>query len=177
MAEPVKVLEPTKKAVAPAPLRLVPAGELFERMEKLYDQVARRAFEIFENNGRNFGRDLENWFRAEAELLHPAHVGVSETDKEVAVRAEVPGFAANELEVSVEDRKLTIAGKRETKEERTENKTVYKEHCSNQLLRVVQLPTSVDTAKAEATLKDGILELKLPKTAAAKKIAIEPKTA
>ena len=37
-----------------------------------------------------FGRDLEHWFQAESELLHPAHVDVAETEKEVAVRAEVP---------------------------------------------------------------------------------------
>ena len=177
MAEPARVLEPVKKTMAPAPLRLVPAGELMNRMEKLYDEIARRAFEIFEGNGRLIGRDLENWFRAETELLHPAHVDVSETDKELAVRAEVPGFAANELEVSVEGTKLTIAGKRETKEERKEKKTVYREHCSDELLRVIELPSSVDAAKAEATLKDGVLELKLPKTAPAKKIAIAAKPA
>jgi len=77
----------------------------------------------------------------------------------------------------VEGTKLTIAGKRETKEERKEKKTVYREHCSDELLRVIELPSSVDAAKAEATLKDGVLELKLPKTAPAKKIAIAAKPA
>ncbi|MBI3935292.1 MAG: Hsp20/alpha crystallin family protein [Acidobacteria bacterium] len=175
MAEPAKVLEPVRK---PSPLigpRLVPPSELFTRVEKLYDQIARRAFEIFENNGQIFGRDLDDWFKAETELLHPAHLDVSETAEAVAVRAEVPGFAANELEISVEGNRLTIAGKRETKKERKEEKTVYEEHCSDQLLRVVELPAAVDTAKAEASLKDGVLQLKLPKPAPAKKIAIEAK--
>ena len=176
MAEPAKTLEITKKSAAPAPLRLVPAGELIDRMEKLYDQIARRAFDLFESDGGIFGRDLENWFKAESELLHPVHLDVSESEKEVSVRAEVPGFAANELEISLEGTRLTIAGKRESKKERKEKKTVYEEHCSDQLLRVVTLPAAVDAAKAEATLKDGMLELKLPKAAPAKKIAIEPKT-
>ncbi|MBI4478515.1 MAG: Hsp20/alpha crystallin family protein [Acidobacteria bacterium] len=175
MAEAVKVLEPTKKATAPAPLRLVPPSEIFDRVEKLYDQIARRAFEIFDRNGRIFGRDLEDWFKAESELMHPAHLDVSESEKEIAVRAEVPGFAANELDISLEGTRLTVAGKRESQKERKEKTTVYKEHCSDQLLRVVDLPATVDAAKAEATLKDGVLELKLPKAAPAKKIAIEPK--
>ena len=175
MAEPAKVLSPATKSAAPAPLRLVPAGELIDRMEKLYDQIARRAFEIFEHNGRHIGRDLENWFKAESELLHPVHLDVSESEKEVSVRAEVPGFAANELEISLEGTRLTIAGKRQSIKERKEKKTFYEEHCSDQLLRVVRLPAAVDAAKAEATLKDGMLELKLPKTAPAKKIAIEAK--
>lgn len=175
MAEPVKVLEPAKKTTAPAPLRLVPPSEIFDRVGKLYDQIARRAFEIFETNGSIFGRDLDDWFKAESELLHPAHVEVSETENDVAVRAEAPGFAPNELEVSLEGTRLTIAGKRETKAERKEKKTIYSERCSSQLLRVIDLPVAVDAAKAEATLKDGMLELKLPKAAPAKKIAIEAK--
>jgi HSP20 family protein len=177
MAEPVKVLEPAKKTAVPSPLQLVPPSELFSRVEKLYDQIARRAFEIFEGNGRNFGRDLEDWLKAESELLHPVHVDVSETDTQIGVRAEVPGFAANELDVSVEGTKLTISGKRETKEERKEKKSVYSEHCSSQLLRVIELPASIDVNKTEASLKDGILELKMPKAAPPKKIAIEPKKA
>lgn len=175
MAEPARPLGLAKKSTAPAPLRLVPASDLMDRMEKLYDQIARRAFAIFENNGRIFGRDLEDWFQAESELLHPAHVNVSESEKELSVRAEVPGFAANELNISVEGTRLTIAGKRETKKERKEKRSVYEEHCSDQLLRVVSLPATVDAARAEATLKDGVLELKLPKAETAKKIAIEAK--
>jgi HSP20 family protein len=175
MAEPAKTMGIAKKATSPAPLRLVPASDLIDRMERMYDQIARRAFEIFENDGRIFGRDMENWFKAESELLHPVHVDVSESDKDLSVRAEVPGFAANELEISLEGSRLTISGKRESKKERKEKKTVYEEHCSDQLLRVVMLPAPVDAAKAEATLKDGVLELKLPKAMPAKKIAIEAK--
>ena len=175
MAEPAKTIDIAKKSTPPAPLRLVPASDLIDRMEKMYDQIARRAFEIFESNGRLFGRDLENWFKAETELLHPVHVDVSESEKDLSVRAEVPGFAANELEINVEGNRLTISGKRETKKERKEKKTVYEERCSDQLLRVVTLPAAVDASKADATLKDGVLELKLPKAMPAKKIAIEAK--
>lgn len=173
MAEAAKALEISKKPATA--LRLVPPSEIFSRVEKLYDEIARRAFEIFESNGRIFGRDLEDWFQAESELLHPMHVDVSETDQEVDVRAEVPGFSPNELEVSVEGNRLTIAGKRETREERKDAKTVYRERCCDQVLRVLTLPSAVDTDKAEATLKDGVLELKLPKAAPARKIAIEAK--
>jgi HSP20 family protein len=175
MAEPAKAMGLAKKTTAPAPLRLVPASDLIERMEKMYDEISRRAFEIFEGNGRIFGRDLDDWFKAESELLHPVHLDVSESEKDLAVRAEVPGFAVNELEISVEGNRLTIAGKRESKKERKEKRSVYEEQCSDQLLRVVSLPAAVDASKAEATLKDGVLELKLPKAAPAKKIAIEAK--
>ena len=56
-------------------------------------------------------------------------------------------------------------------------KTAYKERCSDQILRVIDLPVDVEAAKAAATLQDGVLELKMPKAAPAKKIAIASKRA
>jgi HSP20 family protein len=162
-------------ASEPTALRLVNAETLFERMSQIHDEIARRAFEIFEGDAGRFGGELDNWFKAEQELLHPVHINISESGDALAVQAEVPGFSPNELEVSVEAGRLTISGKKETKEERKKGKTVYKEQCSNQILRVVDLPCEVDATKATATLKNGILELSMPKSAQAKstKVAVQ----
>jgi HSP20 family protein len=177
MPEQSKSLTTSAKPTSPARLKLVPPADIFNQMQQLTDSIARRAFEFFENNGRMFGRDLDDWFRAESELLHPLHIDMAESDGDLTVRAEVPGFTAKELEVSVEPRRLTITGKRETKEERKGEKTIYTERCSDQVLRVVDLPETVDADKTSATLKDGVLELTMPKAAPAKKIQIESKTA
>jgi HSP20 family protein len=88
----------------------------------------------------------------------------------------VPGFNAKELEINIEDRRLTISGKRETHEEGKDKKTVYSEYCSDQLLRVVDLPGDVKAELAKANLKDGILEVEVPKAAPAKKIAVATRT-
>jgi len=177
MSEAAKAVEPAKKAATPTPLKLVTPGEIFDRMQRITDSIARRAFEIFEGNGGTFGRDLENWFKAEREMLHPVHIEVSEKDNDVLVRAETPGFTAKDLEVNLEGRRLTVAGKRETKEERKDEKMIYSERCSDEIMRVIDLPTDVDAEKAEATVKDGVLELKIPKAAPAKKIPIQSSAA
>jgi len=177
MPEPEKAVEPAKKAATPTRLKLVSSRDIFDHMQRISDSIARRAFEIFEGNGAIFGRDLDNWFRAEEELLHPVHVEVSEKENEVLVRAETPGFTAKDLEVNLEGRRLTVAGKRETKAERKEEKTIYSESCSDEILRVIDLPADVDAEKAEATIKDGVLELKIPKAAPAKKIPIQSSAA
>jgi HSP20 family protein len=171
MAEAARNIEVMKQPTLPSAPRLIPPTDIFRRAEQLYQQIARRAFEIFRDDGA-FGRDLENWLKAESEFLHPVHINVEDSEKELTIRAEVPGFAAKELEVSLEPRRLTISGKRETKEERKERKTVYTECLSDQLLRVVTLPADVDPDKAQATLKDGVLELRMPKAAPAKKVAV-----
>jgi HSP20 family protein len=100
-----------------------------------------------------------------------------ESDGSFTVEAEVPGFTAKDLEINVEPRCLKIAGKRETKEEEKKGKAIRSEWCANQILRAVDLPADVDTAKASASLKDGILTIDLPKAAHAKSVRIEPKTA
>ena len=176
MAEQATAME-TRKESTPAPLKLTAPTDLFKHIEDLYDSITRRAFEIFENNGRMLGRDLEDWFQAESELLHPIHIDVAESKDSLTVHAEVPGFKADDLKVSLEGNRLTITGKRETREERKDEKAIYKERCSDRMLRVIDLPAEVDTGKAVATLKDGLLEVKVPKTAPAKSIPITTKAA
>jgi HSP20 family molecular chaperone IbpA len=165
-------------AVQPARDTSVPKSESMKLVEpgnNLYDRIARRAFEIFDGDGRHHGHDLANWFQAEAEFLHPIHIEVSESPEALHMRAEVPGFKAEQLKVNVEPRRVTITGERESKEESKTEKTIYSETCSDQILRVVDLSTAVDAEKAKATLKDGMLALDMPKAAPAKTVKVEPK--
>jgi HSP20 family protein len=171
-AQSATAMQPVKGSV---PVRQGPA-DLIEQFDSVYDSIARRAFELFEGDGQWFGRDLEYWLRAEAETLHPLHLDVTEADGDFTVRAEVPGFSARELEIKVEPRRLRIAGKREIKEQKTGRK-IRCETCADQILRIVDLPADVDTTKVNASLKDGILTLELPKAANARAIRIEPKLA
>lgn len=147
-------------------LRFVEPEAISNRVNELYDAVARRAFELFESDGAISGRDLDHWLRAEAELLHPAHVRIRESDEAITIDAEVPGFSANELQLSLEPRRLTISGKRQSSSEETRGKVLYSEACSSELLRSVELPVEVNASRATATLKNGILELTAPKLAA-----------
>ena len=69
--------------------------------------------------------------------------------------------------MSLEGRRLTISGKKETTDEKKKGKTIYQEQCSEQLLRAIDLPAEVDSAKAAATLKNGVLEVSIPTVAKA----------
>jgi HSP20 family protein len=158
-----------------ARVKLLPGSDLFDRIQELSSSIARRAFEIFENRGRALGRDLEDWLRAESEILHPVHLDVAESGDAFTVRAEVPGFSAKELKVGVEPRRLTISGRRKTSKEHTSKKTIYTEQCSNQIYRATDLPGEVDTSRVTAILKNGVLELSMPKAAKAQKVQIEEK--
>jgi len=151
------------------------SGSVVDRASESFDAISRRAFEIFESNGRLAGHDIEDWLNAERELFHPVHIEISESDESISVKAEVPGFNENELQVSVKPQCLTISGKRESSKEQKRGKTVYSETCSNEIFRFVDLPAAVDTAKVIATLNNGMLQLTMPK--ATKAVQIQPKVA
>jgi HSP20 family protein len=166
----------TQPAKTPVLVKKTEPENVFDRLVQTYDSIARRAFEIFDNNGRWFGRELDDWLRAESEILHPVHLEIAETDKALTVRAEVPGFTANELDIAVEPRRLTIAGKHESKDETKKGKTIYSERCAKEIMRSFDLPVDVDSSKVTAMLKDGVLNIELPKAEHAKTVRIEAKT-
>jgi HSP20 family protein len=162
---------------AEEPTKVMKYTSLFDQMDEMFNSLARRAYEIFEGNGRAFGRDLENWFQAERELLHPVALNITETDEAFTLKAEVPGFTEKEIEVAVEQGRVTITGKREYSKEEKKGKTVCAETCSDQVLRIVNLSSEIERDKVTATLKNGVLELTLPKVAKAQPVRIRPKAA
>lgn len=164
-------------AKEPVTLKPLTFEGLAERVNEVFGTISRRAYELFEGNGRTNGHDLENWFRAEEELLHPVHVQMTESESGFEVKAEVPGFSEKELEVSVEPTRIVITGKRESTKEEKKGKTVYTEACSNQIMRIISLPSEVNAHKTTAVLRNGVLEVTLPKSTKADAVKIQTKAA
>jgi len=86
-----------------------------------------------------------------------------ETEKEVFVRAEVPGFEAADLTVELMNNRLLIRA--EKKIEATEKKADYVERRYE---RFVELPVEIEPAKVDAVYRNGVLEVHLPRAEAAK---------
>jgi HSP20 family protein len=165
----------TTKQPAPASPVFVEAEKLFEEMKEFSQSVARRAYEYFEARGREFGHDLEDWFRAESELMRRVPVEIKEAESQIAVRAEVPGFDANEIKVSVEPQRLVISGKSEKTTKEKKEQTLLSEFRSNQFCRELRLPAEIEPEKTTAVLKDGVLELVFEKAAESKAVAVDVK--
>lgn len=156
---------PVQKEKGQIAVRTATTDDFLADAQKAFDAISRRAFEIFEGNGRIFGHDIEDWSKAEKQMFHPVHLDMTETDESILVKAEVPGFSEKELDITVEPTHLTISGKRESSKEQKKGKSVYSETCSNEIFRSVTLPAEVETVKVTATLKDGVLQLTMPKAA------------
>lgn len=164
-----------------SPIRLMSAAEALDSMQQRFDAVARRAFQIFEGKGCSLGHDLDDWFQAERELLHPMPLDITDADGSLTVKAEVPGFTEKDITINVEPRRLTITGTREIRQTQKKGKTVYTEQTSDQVFRAVDLPADVDAGSGaiKATCDQGMLTITLPKLERAKsrEIKIEAKPA
>jgi HSP20 family protein len=103
---------------------------------------------------------------------------VSETDTAIHVSAELPGVKQEEIDVEIHADTLRVSG--EKKDERVVNEHNFHsvERRFGRFDRVITLPAEVDTQNAEATFKDGVLSINLPKVkpVTAQKIAVKPAT-
>ncbi len=166
-------------AITPSPVisTLIKDDPFLARMAELQQSIARRAFDLFTWSGFTEGHDLDDWLKAESELLQPVPLEVTETDDEVMVRAEVPGFTEKDMQVKVDAHRVFITGKREESSEKKKGKTIYAERQSNEICREFDLPAEIDPEKVTAELKDGVLEISLVKRAPSKIVAITSKAA
>ncbi len=94
-------------------------------------------------------------------------VDVSENDKEVIVRASLPGFRKEDVEVEVHDGILSIKATHQEESEEQNERFYRRERRIGSLSRRIALPGAVDETKADATLRDGVLEVRVPKSSEA----------
>jgi HSP20 family protein len=118
---------------------------------------------------RMFGEPASGWFGRFPQL------DISETDKELEVRVDVPGFKSDQLDVHLAGDVLTVTGKQEEEKEEDRDKTFHVvERRSGSFTRSVSLPCAVDANAIKAKFSDGVLHIHLPKAAdtGSKKIKI-----
>lgn len=139
-------------------------------MERAFDRFFGRGFPSiwggrdFPSIDSLFGNNL---FEFNGQRL--PNLDVIDRNDEILVRAEVPGVEKKDLSISLSDNLLTIKG--QTRSEKKEEDGDYhrQEISSSSFARAITLPGTVNAAKAEASLKDGVLEITFPKAESSKK--------
>jgi len=148
-----KAIVPVERGVAG-----LPAWE--REFDKLFEDFWRRPF----GSLLNLERFLPAEFRTPSVALD-----VYEEKDDVVVKADMPGLKKEEIEVNLSGNTLTITGERKKSEEVKEKSYYRAERSYGMFRRSVELPADVQADKVTASFKDGVLEIRLPKSEEAKK--------
>jgi HSP20 family protein len=140
----------------------------FDRFDRLFDRMISRFFRDLERDFWGLDWRWEQWVPA---------MEVSETPDAYIVRVELPGVKTEDIEVTLQDDILTIKGKRERSEEHKDETVHFVERAYGEFVRSLRIPTDFKVDAVEASYKDGILEIRLPKSEESKPRRIEVKAA
>lgn len=104
-------------------------------------------------------------------------VDISENNEEFAIKAELPEVKKEDVKIDVQDGVLRISGERKQEKEEQNKKWHRVERAYGSFLRTFSLPSNVDESKIRAEYKDGVLNIRVPKSATAKPKSVEVKVA
>jgi HSP20 family protein len=135
-------------------------GKKKEKPEWIWE----RPMDEFERIRKEFFRPFRFEFPVFREVVE-IPITMSETEKELIVRAELPGFKKNEVSLNVSEDSVSIsAEKRHEEIERGER--IYRQEISRKSVhRTFSLPVKIDPERTEAKMEEGILTITMPKLA------------
>ncbi|MBF0428010.1 MAG: Hsp20/alpha crystallin family protein [Magnetococcales bacterium] len=107
----------------------------------------------------------------------PLRVDIREDEHHILVKADVPGMEQKDITVNVDNGRLTIAGERKFEDEQHKENYHRVERAYGRFSRSFQLPNTTDINAIQASYKNGVLEVILPKREEAKPRAIQVKVA
>lgn len=141
-----------------------------DRSLSAFNELRREMDRIFES----YDRDTEYGEYIPSVPGKAFRVSLNDNGQALQLRAELPGFTEKDLNLTVEQGSLTIRGER--KAEVPEGYAAHRqERGKMRFARSFTLPSIIDTSKVEAVLKDGILELTMPKSEEARPREIQVK--
>lgn len=151
-------LAPQRRAPVSTWTRRGPLATLSDEFENLF--------------GRMMGEESGAW---RFTMMAPP-LDVSETDKQITVRVDLPGIQRENVMIQLNHNQLTISGQRQEMKEEKGESFHRVERESGRFSRSITLPCAVDENKVEATYKDGVLTVMLPKSSEAQGRQIKIKT-
>lgn len=139
-------------------------ARLRDEMDQAFERFFREPATALGSEG--LVRRAEGWMPA---------LDVSESDHEVVIKAEIPGIAAKDIDITVTDSTLSISGSKQEQEERMDETYYRSERRFGAFRRVVELPESADASKIVAESDNGVVTIKVAKKPGVKPRQIEVK--
>ncbi len=149
-----------------------PLVQMRSEMDRMFDLFFA---DPFGNNWTRSLSDFGSWYGDFSPASFAPTIDIADEKKHLRVTAELPGMEEKDIHLTVHDDSLSICGEKKVEETSEEDGYYRTERSYGSFERTIPLPVEVDTERAEATFKKGVLSIRLPKTAtarAAKKVPI-----
>jgi HSP20 family protein len=138
----------------------------FRDFERVRREMDRYWDSLFDVGPKRKTEESGEWF---------PYLDVSETKSDIVVKAELPGMDPKDIDISLSDGTLILKGERKTEKEEKEEDYHLVERSYGTFYRSVHLPREVQSDKINASYKDGVLKITLPKSEEAKKKEVKIK--
>lgn len=135
-------------------------------MEQLFDDFMTRRIRPFWD---------ERWWPARILGVSAPALDLYEEKDYIVAKVELPGMTKEDIEVNISDGQLTVKGEKKKEEEIKEEDYYRSERAYGAFSRTVELPKGIEVEKAQASFKNGVLEIRLPKSEEAKRREIPVK--
>jgi len=146
-----------------------PIVQMRREMDDIFDRFFGNAF------GSTFGTwpvDFDIWYGDYAPRTFAPSIDIADEDKHIRVTAELPGLEQKDVDLTVRDNALYLRGEKKFEQTKEDERFYRTERSYGRFERTVPLPVEVDPNGAEATFRQGVLTVRLPKTGDS---AAEPK--
>lgn len=132
------------------------------REHNLFQSLQKEMNKLLEEFKGNLGFAAGAWTEPMSDFH--AKVNVKDNDKELIVTADLPGVELKDIDVSVTDSTIVIRGEKKVEKEESDKGYYRMERCYGSFHRILPLPCAIEKGEVNATYKDGVLTVTLPKS-------------
>lgn len=140
---------------------------LMDETSALAERIRNRAFEMFQRRNRTDGFALDDWFKAERDLLFAPEADLVEKDGVYDLRVSVPGFDEKDLKITALTDALIVRAESKHEHSKEDGNVHFCDFGEKNLFRRFDLPAKIDTDKVSAKLDKGVLSITAPMVAKA----------
>ena len=127
-----------------------------DALDATFCEDLKHHIDLYENFFNDFSGDSSPW-------VPMPKIDVSETKKDIMVKAELPGMDAKDINLTVKNGILTLSGEKREESDEEEMNSFCRETSYGYFKRSIDLPADVDEEKIKADYRSGILKVTLPK--------------
>ncbi len=150
---------------------------IFDQIERIRHRIEQRAYELFRHRDGGTDDPLDDWLRAEEQILWKPAVELREKDGTFTVLAALAGVEPKDVIVDVTSQDLVIKAETSHEHSSTTGQVHQCEFVRGQLFRSVHFPNPVDPDKAKAEYRNGLLTVTVPAAPKAQAKPVEIKAA